>query len=150
MRTKYIIITCVLLCIGFPSVVQAQLIPGPDRVNAILDQINSCKDGLEEVEKELEQAEKNPEDLTYAEYLALQNAKKRIKTCLAAARAKLDELRKEYPGWFNQASTTSQTPVDLGHGESIKAAQLEKIAAKIDKAIHNFIKRIDAVPQPEH
>lgn len=145
MKVKIVFILSMLLVGGIGNTIaQSYTPPSREMVENYLDQIDSCKAFLKELEADIAEMENNPELVTLAQYKEAKALQSRAQTCLRATRAKLDELRKEYPGWFNSPGAT----VNLSKGQHITAkgltAGLDAIEAKIDKLLN----RLNAIEEP--
>ena len=144
MRTKHLTLICIIFCLSLSSKTAAQVLPGPAQVNALIDAIKYCDKLIVEAEKALDNMEKNPSEGTYKEYKDWQKIREDATRCAAENRVKLEKLRKEYPGWFNQPSTT----VDLGRAGHMTARQLEDLLAEVEAKMDDILKRFLAIPEP--
>lgn len=150
MKTKYLIIPLAIFCFLFPSELIAQNYTPPSRelVERLLNELENCKNIQKEAQKDLETLEANASSYTLADYMQVKNLINRAQSCINSRRTELDELRKDYPGWFNNPGVAITIGV---HGmRSITPRQLQNkfdaIAAKINAALARFEK----LPRPEN
>ncbi len=150
MKTRYILVPLAVFCFFFSSELIAQNYTPPSRelVENLLNELERCKDIQKEAQKDLENMEANANDYTLAEYKAVENLISRAQSCINSRRAQLDELRKEYPGWFNNPSASITIGV---HGmRSINARQLQNRFAAIEAKIADVLARFEKLERPEN
>ncbi|KAA3615891.1 MAG: hypothetical protein DWP94_15015 [Flavobacterium sp.] len=145
MKIKIVFILSMLLVVGIgKTIAQSYTPPSREMVENYLDQIDSCKAFLKELEADIAEMENNPELVTLAQYKEAKALQSRAESCLRSTRAKLEELRKKFPGWFNSPSAT----LNLSKGGHITPkglrAGLDAIEAKIDKLLN----RLNAIEEP--
>ena len=138
--------TIILLLIAGEITAQGYQSPSRELVESYLDQINSCKDFLNELEADIADMEKNAQQVTLAQYNEAKALHSRAKTCLAATRAKLDELRKDYPGWFNNPGAV----LNLSKGNHVTPKGLNKGLEAVTAKIRKLLDRLEAIEKPSH
>ncbi|UJH66619.1 hypothetical protein [Allomuricauda sp. SCSIO 65647] len=119
--------------------------PSQERVQELLDEIEDCKQKLKNTQAEIKNMEANPSDYTLADYKEAEMLVERIKTCLAARRAELDSIRKEYPGWFN--SPNAVLPYDRHN--RITPRSLEERLKDLERKISQVLNRFEGLPKPK-
>ncbi len=131
----------------FPTLLSGQTYqyPSQERVGELLSQIEYCKQELESTQAEIKGMEDNPSDYSLAEYKQAQKLVERIKICVAARRAELDSIRKEYPGWFN--SPNAVLPYDRHQG--ITPRSLEERLKDLERKISQVLDQFESLPTPK-
>lgn len=145
MKLRYVIALSIFLVGGIgATLAQTYTPPSREQVENYLDEIDSCKAFLKDLEADITEMENNPELVTLAQYKEAIALRSRAQSCLRSTRAKLDEMRKKYPGWFNSPGAT----VNLSKGGHVTPkelrAGLDAIEAKIDK----LLSRLTAIDEP--
>ena len=145
MKTNYTLLMFLSLLLASPIIAQTNL-PGPERVNNLVDHINGCKDNLKEAQKTMDWFEANPEEITHARWLRQKEGITMVEKCIAEARAALEEMRKDHPDWFNQPNLV----LDLGHGRHMTPRELEQLQADIEEAIALMSRVFNGYVEPPH
>ena len=133
------------------SLLPAQLLcqtyqyPSQERVQELLDELEYCKQELTNVQADIKNMEDNPSDYSLADYKEAQKLVERIKTCMAARRAELDSIRKEYPGWFN--SPNAVLPYDRHQG--ITPRSLEERLKDLERKISRVLDQFESLQRPK-
>lgn len=144
MRLLVTLALCTVL--GLVSVVgQTYQYPSEERVQELLDEIEDCKQKLKNTQAEIKNMEDNPADYTLADYKEAEMLVERIKTCLAARRAELDSIRKEYPGWFNSPNAV----LPYNRHDRITPRSLEERLKDLEKKISRILDRFEGLPKPK-
>ncbi len=150
MKTKHLLVSLTVFCFLFSSELIAQNYTPPSRqlVERLLNELETCKNIQKEAQKDLENMEANANDYTLAEYKAVENLISRAQSCINSRRAELDELRKEYPGWFNNPGVA--ITIDVHGMRSITARALQNRFAAIEAKIADVLARFEKMPKPEN
>lgn len=144
---KIVKIILVLLCIINTMGSTAQsLYPSPERVQSLLNQLESCRKNQESFKGEMAKIKANPDNYTYERYLSVKDAIKFTETCITSLKNYLDELRKDYPEWFNNSGVI----VQLDKGEKMTARELEALIVAFNTSFKNLQAQFDAIPVPKH
>ena len=143
---KILRLTIVVLCAAWaPQSLQAQYqYPSQERMQELLDQLEYCKQELKATQLEIKNMEENASEYTLAEYQESKMLVDRIKTCIAASRAELDNIRKEYPGWFNAKNAV--LPYD--RHQEMTPISLEERLGELDKKIEEILNRFNDLDKP--
>ncbi|NND63996.1 MAG: hypothetical protein HKN48_12470 [Flavobacteriaceae bacterium] len=141
-----LILLIFVAAIGTTTVAQNYNFPSRELVESILNDIDYCKNELKEAESNVAEMQGNPESYSLADYMNTKILIKRIKTCINVKRGQLDELRKEYPGWFNSPSAFSDIRIRWGGGPDPKAVNrlLDDMARRISEVLNDF----DTIEKP--
>lgn len=150
MKTKYVFPVIALLCLLFTSELISQNYTPPSRelVEQLLEELERCKDIQKEAQKDLENMEANANDYTLADYMQVRNLINRAQTCINSRRATLEELRKDYPGWFNNPGVA--ITIDVHGMRSITARQLQSMLESVENKIAAVLARFEKLPKPEN
>ncbi len=150
MKTVYFksLLGLFLLCVGTTTVAQNYNYPSRELVEAILNDIDYCKNELKEAEADVAEMEGSPESYSLADYKDAQRLIERIKLCINVKRARLDDLRKEYPGWFNSPSAFSDIRIRWGGGPDPKAVQ--RLLNNMEERINNVLDAFSELEKPAH
>lgn len=147
MRAFKLLNPILMLCIMFSIAVHAQYqIPSQERVQELLNQIENCKNQIDKTEKNIATMEAQAASYTLAQYNNGKALLERIKFCLNMSRAELANLKKEYPGWFNDPDAI----INLGKGIEIKPHDLQKKLNEIERKIKKVIDRMEALEKPKN
>lgn len=146
MKYRHVLLTF-FVSLLFILDIQAQQYEPPSReqVQRLLDELDECKDILKDAQGYLERMEENPEQVTLKTYQDTQKLINNAEGCIADRRKKLDELRKEYPGWFNSPNAT----VSISRGDFINPKELERLHKAIEIALASISKQLAAIKPPE-
>ncbi|MEM7187766.1 MAG: hypothetical protein AAF466_14035 [Bacteroidota bacterium] len=122
--------------------------PSPELVERLLNELESCKAIQKEAEADLKFMEANANDYTLADYIEVRNLINRAQSCINSRRAQLEELRKDYPGWFNSPNATMT--INFHGRRTITPRQLENMLAQVENKIAAVLARFEKIPRPEN
>ena len=150
MKIKYVLVPIAIFCFLFTSELFAQNYTPPSRqmVERLLNELERCKNIQKEAQKDLETMEANANNYTLADYMEVKNLISRAQSCINSRRAELDELRKEYPGWFNNPGVA--ITIDVHGMRSITARALQNKLASVEAKIDAILARFEKMPKPEN
>ncbi len=148
MKTINTLAITILFCftISFQTFAQGYSSPSREQIEIFLLELENCKAFLTDSENLIKTMEADPESYTLAVYNAAKSQVETSKICVNARRAELDELRKDYPGWFNNPNAT----LPLSKGHSITPRKLKLSIEDIQEKINTIIKRFEALNVTEN
>ena len=146
MKSKLIVLTCLLVCMILPSEINAQVVnPDLTRMRLLLAKIADCTNDQKDLEAELAAMEKLKPNISLELY---NQAKKNLgiaNRCKAAAQRQYDDLRADYEGWFGES--TSGMPVG---GEWITALLLHNRMAIMLSGYSGLYGIFGTFQEPKH
>lgn len=141
---RYLLITLVLL-FGIESVAQNYQPPSRERVETLLTKLETCKDALKDLESSIKYMEDNPGKFTLQQYNEAKLWRNMAKGCIDDTRRDLDDLRKDYPGWFSGPNSV----MNLGRGHEIRPKDLDRMLNEVSVKINKVLNRFKAIKSPE-
>jgi hypothetical protein len=150
MKSKYIMLPVLIVCFLFTSEVIAQGYESPsrERVETLLEQLEDCKDTQKELENNVINMELDPESVTLKEYNEAQRYANNAKACANILREKLDALRKDYPGWFNDPNATISVKKPVR--KNITPREMQKYIDQVNESLETVLARLQALKPYGH
>lgn len=140
----------VLLVITFLNVQeglsQSAIFPSRETVESLLQKLDECKQSLKGGQDGIKTMQANPTGFSLKLYLATQEQVRVAKLCIQYLREDLDELRKQYPGWFNSPGTV----MPLGRGREISASELTRSINSATTELVELEADFDILDEPHH
>lgn len=150
MKTRYILLSLSIFCFLVSSELIAQNYTPPSRelVEQLLEELERCKEIQKEAQADLENMEANATEYTLADYMEVRNLINRAQTCINSRRTQLEELRKDYPGWFNSPNATLN--INFHGMRSITPRQINQMLESVAAKIAATLARFEKLPKPEN
>ena len=149
MKTKYILPLFLFFStfLVMPSMAQGYQVPSRELVESLLKQLDECKKDLAQAEKEIGIMENNPGQYSLETYLFTKKYIKELKDCVKYSRGKLDNLRKDYPGWFNSPNAFEDIRLHWPRINTPK--EIEEALARIDALVAKAVAQFQLLEEPK-
>lgn len=132
MKSKLIVLTCLLVCMILPSEINAQVVnPDLTRMRLLLAKIDDCTNDQKDLEAELAAMEKLKPNISFELYTQAKKNLAIAKKCKAAAQQQYDDLRADYEGWFNESTSAMSVDRERITPAILDARMLAFVAAYI-------------------